>query len=274
VPERLTYDIPIALTAVYRGERTIIRIYDPAEIDDKISSGLAGDIACLRILSPDGVIDPLRRHFPGLPVEFELHDPCKKLPLLYRYAPLLSDRPVRVSIPLLPGFGSAVKLAASLNFAVKVCGGQPDQPLVEEMLRIADYYLRRPAVTEPIDFFHSLFLAFYHHDPVTLWAIQDEDPAVVRYVDDHGNEALHPRLSGGGGKPVTRFMEELADDIASGNECAGCEFVVNCHGYFKRPRKEYRCDGIREVLRTLKDAAGELRRDLASFGPSPAGDSR
>jgi hypothetical protein len=62
-----------------------------------------------------------------------------------------------------PGFGNVVKLAVSLNCAVKIEGGQPDESLVAELQRLARFYLHQSTVSEPIEFFHSLFLAMYHH---------------------------------------------------------------------------------------------------------------
>ncbi len=251
----------------YRERKTIVRTYDPSEITKIVSDAVPDGLSYVTILSLGGAIDTLKDWVPGIPIDLVVRDPHEDLPLLYRYAPLLSAHPIRVSVPLVPGFGAIVKLAASLNFSVKVEGGQPDQALTEEMLRIAHYYLHRTTVTEPIEFFHSLFLAFYQQDPVTLWAIQEEDPGLDRYVSDQGVETMAGRLAGVEiPHEVSSFVRRLRSELpAEKDECAGCEFLVNCQGYFKWPRSEYRCEGVKTLLRTLRDAAGELREDLASI---------
>jgi len=202
----------------------------------------------------------------GTPVDLVVSDPCRDLPLLYRYAPLLAGHPIRVSVPLVPGFGNVVKLAVSLDFAVKVEGGQPEESLADEMQRIAHFYLHQTTVSEPIEFFHSLFLAFYHQDPVNLWTIQEEDPSLFRYITDRGEETMPGRLAGVSvNRGFTTFVRELRDGLAAEEcECSGCEFLMYCMGYFKWPDREYRCDTVKALLHTLLSAAGELRSDIAS----------
>jgi len=265
--DRITYNVPVSLMDAYRERKMIVRTYDPSEITKIVSDAVPDGLSYITILSLDGVIDDLKDWVPGIPIDLVVRDPHEDLPLLYRYAPLLSAHPLRVSVPLVPGFGAIVKLAASLNFSVKVEGGQPDQALSEEMLRIAHYYLHRTTVTEPIEFFHSLFLAFYQQDPVTLWAIQEEDPSLVRYVNDQGVETMSGRLAGMEiSQGFTSFAQELRGELTSGkNQCAGCEFLMNCDSYFKWPRNDYRCDGVKVLMQTLRDAAAELRRDVASL---------
>jgi hypothetical protein len=146
-------------------------------------------------------------------------------------------------------------------------GGQPDQALAGELLQIAHYYLHRTTVSEPIDFFHSLFRAFYHRDPVTLWVIQEEDPSLFGFVTDLGEETMPGRLAGGEIRHgFSSFAQEWRDKLLTEKgDCAGCEFLSNCLGYFKWPPRAYRCDGVQAVMRTLRDAAEDLRRDVASF---------
>jgi hypothetical protein len=263
----ITYDIPVSLMDAYRGRTTIVRSGDPSEITQMMSDGIPEGLSCIRILSPDGSIDDLKGWVDGMPIDLVIREPREDLPVLYRYAPLLSAHPLRVSVPLVAGFGSVVKLAASLNYAVKVEGGQPDESVCGELLRIAHYYLHRATVTEPIDFFHSLFLAFYKQDPMTLWAIQEEDPQLFRHIADSGEETMAGRLAGMAVDPgITSSMDRIGEGHAAGkNGCDGCQFLANCRGYFKWPRKEYCCDGVKMIMSTLRDAADELRRDVASY---------
>jgi hypothetical protein len=69
---------------------------------------------------------------------------------------------------------------------------------------------------------------------------------------------------------VTGDIDFFAADLWAGlladrSECCGCEYFENCGGYFKWPRKDYECSGVKTVFRVLKEAAGELRRDLDEF---------
>jgi hypothetical protein len=117
-----------------------------------------------------------------------------------------------------------------------------------------------------VEYFHSALLAWYHGRTDTLWAIQEEDPAGFRHVTDAGEE-----------KAPRRFAELSAhfDDVATvegiktalvkvGSGCRGCEFLDLCCGYFKSPCPDYRCDGPKAVFTALREAAEELRQDLAA----------
>ena len=232
-------------------------------------------ISFVKLLSLNGKIDSLMGWGNAIPVELVVSDTYRDLPLLYRYAPLLAGHPIRVSVPLAPGFGKVVKLAISLNFAVKLEGGQPDVSLLDEMQRIALLYLHQSTVSEPIEFFHSLFLAFYHRHPVTLWTIQEEDPSLVRHITDSGEETMPGRLAGMEvPEDFSTFVQETQKGPAGEEgECAGCEFLMHCQGYFKWPLREYRCDGVKALLGTLRGAAEELRTDIASFH-APGGGGR
>jgi len=270
----ITYNIPASLLAGFRGRKKIVRSDDPTDIVENITDKDLADIFFVKLLSLNGKIDSLTGWGNAIPVELVVSDTYRDLPLLYRYAPLLAHHPVRVSVPLAPGFGKVVRLAISLNFAVKLEGGQPDPPLVDEMQRIASFYLHQATVSEPIEFFHSLFLAFYHQDPITLWTIQEEAPSLVRYITATGEETMPGRLAGmkvpGN---FSSFVQEIQKGPSGeGSECAGCEFLRHCLGYFKWPLREYRCDGVKALLRTLQGAAEELRTDIASFhGPGGGG---
>ena len=253
----------------------IVRTHDPAEIIANVTTEDLGNISYLKLLSLKGDIDSLMNWGHTIPVDLVVSDPCRDLPLLYRYAPLRAGHPIRVSVPLAPGFGNVVKLAVSLNFAVKVEGGQPDEALSAELLRLAHFYLHQSTVSEPIEFFHSLFLAFYHQYPASLWTIQEEDPSLVRYITDGGEETLPGRLAGEAvNQDFSAFVQALQDGVAGEtSECAGCEFLTQCRGYFKWQRKEFSCDGVKTLLQTLRSAAAEFREDVASF-PAPEDGAR
>jgi hypothetical protein len=276
VTDAIIYNIPARLVPVFRGRKMIVRSHDPSEIVENVSAADLNDISFIKLLSLAGSLDGLMAWGAEIPVDLVVSDPCRDLPLLYRYAPLLGTHPVRVSVPLVPGFGNVVKLAVSLGFAVKVEGGQPEESLSDELQRIACFYLHQSTVSEPIEFFHSLFLAFYHQDPVTLWIIQEEDPSLIRYVNDQGEETLPGRLAGAGdNQGLSTFLRELRDGTAAEpGECAECEFLRHCLGYFKWPAKEYRCDVVKVLMHTLNSAAEELRADMASLHAPGGGEGR
>jgi hypothetical protein len=263
----VVYNIPAPMVGAYRGRTAIVRSHDPAEIVGALSAEELTRVAYVQVLSVRSELEPLMHWGQGIPVDLVVQDPKVDLPLLYPYAPLLDRHPVRVTIPVAPGFSKVVKLAVALNFAVKLDVSQPAPPLLDELSRVAHSYLHQATVAQPIEFFHSLFLAFYRGDPVTLWSIQEEDPLHVRYITDEGIETLSRRfadsdLKGDVTTFVTRFTEAL---LAEKAECGGCEALAHCSGYFKWPDREYRCDGVKTLFRTLKSAAEELRGDLAAF---------
>ena len=166
----------------------------------------------------------------GDPIEILLKDPAQYLDL-YSHTYLLDSHPVRIIIPVVPGFSKAVKLAVALNFAVKLEMRQPDQQLLKEVEGVLDFYLHRSHVRQPIDFFHTTLTSFFHETPISLWEIAEETPVIAE----------------------------------KDQECQECEFFNRCGGYFKWPDTTYRCDGIKRVFQTLANAAQEMRDDLASF---------
>jgi len=139
-----------------------------------------------------------------------------------------------------------VRLAISLRYAVKLEVQQPDEDLLAELETVLDLYLHLCSVNQPIEFFHSLLLSFYRNEPVSLWEVTETDPAYVRYVGDDGSVV----------------NVDLNSETV---ECHECEFRDRCHGYFKFPDRNYNCDGVKHLFRTLRNAANEVRQDLESF---------
>ncbi|NMQ05983.1 hypothetical protein E4Q08_12295 [Candidatus Accumulibacter phosphatis] len=159
--DSLLYNVPLALVDAYRGRHLVVRSRDPDLIGAALSTKDRDDLAYVQILGLSAPVDGLLRWECGTPLDLVVEKPTEELPLLYKYSPLLSDRPVRVSVPFAPGFGKVVRLAISLDFAVKLEGSQPAHSLAEELLGVASDYLYRPSVSVPVEFVHSLFLAFF-----------------------------------------------------------------------------------------------------------------
>src|SRR5262245_53520205 len=266
----IVYHIPVSLVAAYRGRRVIVRAHDPAELVQALPESTHDNLVGVQLLSLTTDAEALADWGYAVPVELAMRHPETEFPLLYRHAKLLDKHPLRVAIPVVPGFSKAVKIATSLQFTVKLEVGQPDPALIEELRAVLDFYLHHSSVSQPIEYFHTTLLSFYHRDPVTVWEIQEEDPGSLRYVTDDGQETLARRLVSGEIGSVTGDLDAFLSDLkmavlAEQNECSHCEFFMNCGGYFKWPRKEYSCEGVKTLFRTVREAAGELAHELTAF---------
>ena len=102
---------------------------------------------------------------------------------------------------------------------------------------------------------------------MTLWSIQEEDSSWIRHINDMGEETMPGRLAGVEVcEDFSLFVQKMLNEIiAEKGECVECEYLAHCQGYFKWPRREYRCDGVKALMHTLWSAAEELRTDIASF---------
>ncbi len=263
----LIYEVPVERVSANQSRRLIVRARDPAALvatlaDDEVLDRTVG----VRLLSLAADSEPLNAWAPGLPVDLAMTDPDTEFPLLYRHAELLDHHPVRVIIPVRPGFAKAVKVAVSLHFIVWLEPDQPEPALIEELVEVMAFYLRQPTVAQPVEFFHSVLLGFYHDDPAPLWGVLDTDPRYLRIVTDDGTESLPGRLAGA--EDTAAVDADLGDGItqvlASAEECRNCEFLASCGGYFKWPRRDYDCVGVKRLFGLLRDAAAELRHDLDS----------
>ncbi len=268
----LAYNIPVRMIDEYRDSRVIVRSHSASEIVACLTKVPVKQLMYVQLLSLDCEVDQLIHWGESAPIDIVMQDPAE-FPKLYRYSDLLENHPVRVSIPAAPGCYKAVKLAVSLNFGVKLLIGQPDHSLIAELARVLDLYLYRPNVAQPVEYFHSTFLSFYQGVPNALWLVQEDDPAVIRYITDDGEDTVSPRLEGiasraDRGSVLAGYQRAL---LAKESECESCEFWDNCGGYFKWPEKQYRCDGVKSLFRSIKAGAAELQSQLKSFEKSRGG---
>lgn len=247
-----------------RTEPLIVRASEPAALVATLAAEDPARIVAVQLLSLAADSEPLNAWAPGLPVELVMTDPAAEFPLLYRHVNLLDQHPVRVAIPVQPGFAKAIKTATALNFAVRLEPGQPEPALIEELATVLEFYLHQPTVAQPIDYFQGALLGFYHQEPTPLWLVLDEDPDGLRYIADDGAESLYGRLAGVDitAAPDAGLASWIDQVLAVSEECRACEFRQNCGGYFKWPHRDYDCAGVKRLFRTLRDAADELRRDL------------
>jgi hypothetical protein len=268
----IAYNIPVSLVEVYRGRKMIVRARDSSGLVEALSESDFDNLLYVQLLSLDADVDALADWGFGAPVDVALGEPATEFPKLYRHAKLLDKHPVRVSMPVAPGFSKAVKVATALNFAIRLEPAQPalEAPeVMEESFDVLDFFLHHPSVSQPVEYFHSALLSFYNQQAVTMWAIQEEDPTQVRYVTDDGVETISPRFAGAASGDLTSFVAGFQRALLTGeSECRECEFWERCGGYFKWPRREFDCGGVKAVFQTLREAAGELREDVEASGES------
>lgn len=263
----ITYNIPVSLVEVYRGRKMIVRARDSSELVEALSESDFDNLLYVQLLSPDADVDALADWAFGAPVDVALSQPAAEFPKLYRYAKLLDKHPVRISMSVAPGFSKAVKVATALNFAIKLELAQPAMEAMEELFDVLDFFLHHPSVAQPVEYFHSALLSFYGQQAVTMWAIQEEDPAQVRYVTDDGVETISPRFAGAASGDLASFVAGFQRALLiGGSECRECEFWERCGGYFKWPRREFDCGGVKAIFQILREAAGELREDVEASG--------
>ncbi len=263
----LIHEVSVERVVAHHGQRLIVRAREPAVLTTTLTDEQLERVVGARLLSLAADSEPLHGWAPGLPVDLIMTDPDTEFPLLYRHVELLDHHPARVIVPARPGFAKAVKVAISLNFAVWLEPGQPEPALVEELVEVMAFYLRQPTVAQPVEFFHSALLGFYHDEPMSLWEVLDTDPRYLRVVAADGAESLPGRLAGVEIPVATDadLGEWIARILATADECQGCEFLASCGGYFKWPRRDYPCAGVKRLFGLLRDAAAELRRDLGSI---------
>ncbi|MGB5830958.1 MAG: hypothetical protein WBG92_03085 [Thiohalocapsa sp.] len=266
----IIYDVPLVQLAAFRDRPLIVRSEQPGALVAQLRADDLDKLAYIQLRGLPKNIDVLVHWANDLPIDLLLHDPARDFASLYNYAKLLDNHPVRVSLPVEDGFEKAVKLASSLQFAVRLQVGQPKASLIESLARQLDDYLYKSTVSQPIEYFHSVLLSFCNHEPINLWATLEQDPAFFRSVDEQGQEhspvkSAETRVDLNPDNFVADWGKRL---LAEGAECADCRFFDVCRGYFKWPRRDYDCAGVRTLFTTLKRAGEELSGDLAAMPPA------
>ncbi|MCM8594889.1 hypothetical protein [Accumulibacter sp.] len=268
----IVYRVPATRLAGWSGEPVIVRVDDVAGLATVCVDPPAGLVHLEMPLSPQ-TAGELAGWRGGAPIDFRLADPANDYPLLYACSPLVDYAPVRITIPVVEGFGRAVRLAVSLQLPVRLQIGQPGPEPIDELAEVLSRFLHGSTVAVPVEPFQGVLNALLRGEPFSLWAIAEDDPALFREVDALGEERLPVRL---GGARLAASGEDQAGAVAArfagDGECRACPFAKGCLGYFKWPDPGYSCAGIREVLDRLSAAADELRADLAAFDELAAGD--
>jgi hypothetical protein len=260
----IVYNVPAGLVERYRNEEIVVRIRHPREIEARLSELDTGKIRYIQLAGWTPHEEVFNNWAIPAPVDLVLADPGESRSFLYRYAALPTRNPLRVTVPVVPGFRKTARLAASLNMAVKLDVAQPGEKEVLDLLDLADRYLHQTTVSQPIEFFHGVLKSYVHETWTTLWILQEDDPERFRYVTDNGEVLLPGRISEKGKvEDAGSMLDDLARELrAGGSECARCDYWEVCRGYFKQPRQDYSCDGVKEIFRVLREAAGELKNTL------------
>ncbi len=260
------YTIPVSLLERYRACNVVLRSPFPGELVSGARSPGKNEPLAVRLLSLGADPRVLSQLDNGIPVEIVVDDCQKGFGALYRFPFLAATHPIRVVIPVATGFSKVVRVAGALGFDVRLDVIQPDEALAGELERTLDYYLRNASLARPIEFFHSLFVAFVSGSRADMWQIHGEGPSTDRYVTDKGNEVFSRRVPGLPVSSGVAAFEEFKDRLLnSGGECAACPFAGPCSGYFKVPDGSYSCRHIRKLLQILADAAEEFRRGYEEF---------
>jgi hypothetical protein len=255
------YNIPVTLLDSFRDESVILRSREVSELLEAAKEISPRNLYYLQLLSLDQDSSGFLKLKEPTLIDLVVDDP-REFSLLYQHAELFRTHPVRVTAVASTGITKAVRLAMSLGLPVKLDVVQPERSLVNELLELLDHYLHHTTVSQPMDFFHSLLMAFYLENAATLWEIQEEDPGVFRYITDAGETVISRRLSTSI-DPVSAegFLAAFKSKLLEQSECGTCPFLTNCAGYFKLPDPGYQCNGTRELLAAIKNAALELKRD-------------
>lgn len=259
------YNVPAVLASQYGGRRKIVRLQNSVDVETVRSLADPDSVVCFQLPVSMGNTELLSElSHPLKPLDILLARPDEEFPLLYEYSRFASAASIRATIPVLPGLSKAVRAAASLHFEVKLEHEHAAHDAADELLEVLHFYLHNPTVSQPVEYFHGVLMSMIHGGEVSLWEIQEEDPAQFRYLTDGGQERISSRLAEIGlpADPDT-FVERLSHRLSLENErCSACDFFSICRGWLKCPDETYDCTGHQAALRTLQGAAEELKADL------------
>jgi hypothetical protein len=268
----MIYKIPLSLSSSYSNEDVMVRGSDPAALVKAVSEDGNGRIKAVQLLSPGSGMELLNNLPQSMAIDVCLTGTLKDSRMIPVWRRLLKGMPVRLIVPVIPGFSDTLKQALRSGMRVGLVLDQPCDTAVEELKESFVFFTREPDVKEPVDLFYGLFRSFLTRSVESLWRIQEEHPSAYRYVTDLGEMTLSRRL----GNSVnvlnleTILLDHKANLFLNKEECCTCHFFSHCEGYFKLPKDGYSCAAIKEFFALVWDTAAELRLDL-SQAPGPSG---
>ena len=264
------YNIPTSLVDSFRDEKIIIRSKSASELVGSLAEVDRDQLAYLQLLSVEDAA-PLSKLSESVSLDLVMQSESD-FSHLYRFAELGKFHPVRVTVPLSRGCTRTVKLALSLDFPVRLQVARLDDTLVDELTRILEYYLHHRTASQPIDFFHGVLTANYLNQAVTIWDIQEENPAYYRYVTESGKIEF-PRPFSESYRPDDGacFLDDYKMQLLlEQGDCSACLFFSTCLGYFKIPDKHFDCRRVKKLFQMIKDASTELKSSLRDFDSQSA----
>jgi hypothetical protein len=257
----LTYCIPAALLADYPALPVVARAEDAAALERLLNAPPALEqLTALRWPAAQSFPDAISRRCEGLPIDLWLADPGRDYPRLYQHLRLAERHPLRVSLPAAAGCEAAARLAAALHWPLLLYLEPAAAETIGELERILEFYLGHAGVDQPVEPFHSLFLGFLRHTPLNLWALQQADPSQMRWITEAGEERPPGRLRV---EPLAA-LEPLAARLRAHPDCLACAYQPACQGFLKWPDPAYSCAAWLPLWARLREAAQELRADLAA----------
>jgi hypothetical protein len=203
------------------------------------------------------------RNVGDVALDVVIDDPATDYAALYRLVDVRNVRDVRVTIPVVPGFTKALRLAVSLHLPVRLLPGQPVEAALNELQEAVPFYLHDSMVETPVEFFHSCLASMRGALSSDLWMILEKDPNEFPHHGDDGNRLAPAGIEGAFSADfVADHLEGLS---AARAECAECRWKVLCRGYFKLPDPSYSCEGVVKVFDALQEAADQMTADLESM---------
>jgi len=265
----MIYKVPLPLLCSYSNEHVMVRSSDAAAMVRAVSDDPSGRIKAVQLLSPGSGVAALADLPQSMAIDLCLTKSHQDSGMVLVWRKLLKGRPVRLLIPVIPGFSNVLKQALAGGMRVGLDIDQPCDAAVEELKEAFVFFTREPDVKEPVDLFYGLLRSFLTKRVESLWHIQEEHPSSYRYVTDLGELTLSGRLENCP-NPETILADHKASLFLHKEECCTCRFFSHCEGYFKLPREGYSCAVIKEFFALVWDMAAELRLDL-SQAPGPSG---
>jgi hypothetical protein len=227
---------------------------------DALGPSVLEQAIALRWPAEQALPEALSQRCAGLPIDLWLADPSRHYSRLYQHARLHERHPARLSMPAVAGAEAAIRVAAALHLPAQLYIAPADAATLAEIGRILDFYLNHAGVDQPVEPFHSLLLGFLRESPPDLWGLQEADSSQSRWVDAHGLESAPGRLRGMAVEESIRLAQGLRDHA----DCRACAYQPACQGFFKWPDPAYDCAGWLTLWTRLRQAAQELRADLAN----------
>ncbi len=292
----MIYNIPINQLPYYNDKTVIIRCQATQDLEKLLqylgNLPLSTDQSSFEIIhiewdlvALDDMLYSLFEHplLRDCPIDVQMRYPHTTFAYLYHYAKLLESHPIRISIAVesstLSNFATefyrAVKIASALQFAIRLDINQPNPEYLEQLSKILDFYLHQATVSQPIEYFHTLLVAYYHQRIVSLWDIQEQHPGQWCYVTEQGQECFGRRSLNDDDCNVVPSNHAsypptwLSTDAPVHNECQQCEFWNSCRGFHKWPDSDWSCIGIKKLFSTLQTAATQIKENMQFYDGLP-----